>query len=83
MDGINTVTEVELRAATTADIEAIAELWTHGWRDGHLGHVPEALAALRTPESFRVRTAAHLSDTTVAVVRGEVVACRRYAKSLA
>jgi ribosomal protein S18 acetylase RimI-like enzyme len=69
---IKTVTEIELRAATTADTEAIAELWTQGWRDGHLGHVPETLAALRTPESFRVRAAAHLAGTTVAVVRGEV-----------
>lgn len=64
--------EVELRAATVADAAIIAEIWHSGWRDGHLGHVPEALAAHRTPESFRVRTTARLADTTVAVVRGEV-----------
>jgi ribosomal protein S18 acetylase RimI-like enzyme len=66
------VTEVELRAATTADAGAVADIWYHGWRDGHLGSVPEGLAVHRTPESFRARTAAHLGDTTVAVVRGEV-----------
>jgi GNAT superfamily N-acetyltransferase len=66
------MTEVELRPATTNDAEAIADIWHRGWRDGHLGNVPDALAAHRTPESFVVRTAAHLPDTTVAVVRGEV-----------
>jgi ribosomal protein S18 acetylase RimI-like enzyme len=66
------VTDAELRPATSADAGIIADIWHHGWRDGHLGHVPEALTAHRTPESFRVRTAAHLSDATVAVVRGEV-----------
>jgi ribosomal protein S18 acetylase RimI-like enzyme len=72
------MTEVELRIATTADTEAIAHIWHRGWLDGHLGHVPEALVAHRTPQSFGVRTAARLAsgsragDTTVAVVRGEV-----------
>ena len=63
------ITDIELRAATSADAGAIADIWHQGWRDGHLGHVPEALTAHRTPESFRERTAAHLAGTTVAVVR--------------
>jgi GNAT superfamily N-acetyltransferase len=62
------MTGVELRAATNADIEVIAEIWHRGWRDGHLGHVPEALVAHRTPESFRVRTARRIDVATVAVV---------------
>ena len=66
------MTEVELRSAAPADVDAIADLWHRGWRDGHLAHVPDSLAALRTAESFVRRTAARLDDTTVAVVRGEV-----------
>jgi GNAT superfamily N-acetyltransferase len=66
------MTDVELRMAATADTEVIADIWHRGWRDGHLGNVPEALAAHRTPGSFAVRAAAHLTGTTVAVVRGDV-----------
>jgi GNAT superfamily N-acetyltransferase len=66
------VPDAELRSATTADADVIAGIWHRGWRDGHLGNVPEALVAHRTPESFRVRTARRLGDTTVAVVRGDV-----------
>jgi GNAT superfamily N-acetyltransferase len=66
------MTDVELRAATANDADVITDIWHHGWRDGHAGHVPEALASLRTPESFAVRAAARVGDTTVAVVGGEV-----------
>lgn len=66
------MTDVELRPATPADAAAVAAIWHQGWRDGHLGNVPDALAAHRTPESFEARTAAHLPDTTVALVGGEV-----------
>ncbi len=61
-----------LRAAVPVDAEAVARIWLEGWRDGHLGHVPDALVALRTPKSFAQRAGERVADTTVAVVDGEV-----------
>ncbi len=56
-----------LRPAGPEDADAVAVIWRDGWRDGHLGHVPEALVRVRTPESFRTRAAQRVDDTTVAV----------------
>lgn len=50
----------------------MATIWRDGWRDGHVGLVPEALIAVRTDESFSTRAADRVDDTTVAVVDGEV-----------
>jgi ribosomal protein S18 acetylase RimI-like enzyme len=61
-----------LRRATATDAAAVARIWADGWRDGHLGHVPEALVAVRTPASFRDRAAERVSDTVVADVGGFV-----------
>jgi ribosomal protein S18 acetylase RimI-like enzyme len=61
-----------LRTAVAADAPAIAEIWYHGWRDGHLGHVPDALLQVRTRESFSERASERVGDTSVAVSRGEV-----------
>ncbi|GAA2607240.1 GNAT family N-acetyltransferase [Paractinoplanes durhamensis] len=61
-----------MREARIDDVGSIAGIWHQGWRDGHLGHVPAALADERTPETFRTRAADRLPDTTVAVVDGEV-----------
>ena len=62
-----------LRPAEEADAGAITEIWRLGWADGHLGNVPDALVAVRTPETFRSRTIEGLPHTTVALV-GEAVA---------
>jgi GNAT superfamily N-acetyltransferase len=62
----------QVRPARDADAAIVAAIWTRGWPDGHLGHVPDELVALRTPEGFRIRAAARVADTTVAVVDGEV-----------
>jgi ribosomal protein S18 acetylase RimI-like enzyme len=62
----------QLRPATEADAPAVAAIWRDGWRDGHLGHVPDALVAIRTPESFDTRAAERVRDTTVAVDGAEV-----------
>ena len=40
-----------LRPATAGDAEEVAAIWLAGWRESHLGQVPAALAAARTPES--------------------------------
>lgn len=61
-----------VRPATAKDAGAVATIWSDGWRDGHLGLVPDALAAVRTDESFRIRAADRVQDTTVAVVGGKV-----------
>lgn len=64
--------DVSLRSARPEDAAAVATIWRDGWRDGHLGHVPDALVAVQTPESFRTRAAERVGDTTVAVVGSEV-----------
>lgn len=46
-----------LRPARPADAAAIAEVWHSGWRDAHLGNVPDALVALRTAEAFATMAA--------------------------
>jgi GNAT superfamily N-acetyltransferase len=61
-----------LRPATPADVPVIAEIWYHGFRDGHLGNVPDELVAVRTAESFGPRTAHRIEDAVVAVVDDEV-----------
>ncbi|HZN73099.1 MAG TPA: GNAT family N-acetyltransferase [Micromonosporaceae bacterium] len=61
-----------IRTATAEDSPVVAAIWRDGWRDGHLGHVPGALVAERTPESFDERAAQRVDDTTVAVVDGTV-----------
>jgi GNAT superfamily N-acetyltransferase len=63
---------IRLRQSTVEDTPAVASIWYHGWRDGHLGHVPEAVAAVRTKASFGVRAADRITDTTVATVDGVV-----------
>jgi ribosomal protein S18 acetylase RimI-like enzyme len=63
---------VHLRPATPGDAAAVAAIWEQGWRDGHLGNVPDTLVAARTPDSFRTRAADRVADTTVAVTGGRV-----------
>jgi|SRR5262245_17865922 len=63
---------VELRRGEDGDAGAIAEIWRLGWRDAHLGFVPEELAETRTEESFRARTVARSGDMTVALVDGAI-----------
>lgn len=63
---------VTLRAATPGDAPAIADVWWRGWRDGHLGNVPDALVRDRTEASFGVRALPRTADTVVAIVDGAV-----------
>ena len=57
-----------LRPARLDDSKAVAKIWYDGWRDGHLGHVPDDLIAARTQESFVLRASQRVSDTVVAIV---------------
>ena len=63
---------LSLRPASVEDAEAIATIWYSGWCDGHLGHVPEALVAARTRESFRSRAVDRSGDTVVAVAGHDI-----------
>ncbi len=60
--------QVTLRPARDEDASDIAEIWHLGWRDGHLGFVPQELADVRSEASFRTRASERL--TTVATVDG-------------
>ena len=64
---------VALRPARADDAETIAEIWRQGWRDGHLGHVPQELVDIRTEASFATRSLERIPDATVATVDGAVV----------
>ncbi|MGH1488041.1 MAG: GNAT family N-acetyltransferase [Acidimicrobiales bacterium] len=57
-----------LRPGTEQDAPAVASLWHDGWRDGHLGFVPDELLAARTPELFSERAHQRVDDTTVLTV---------------
>lgn len=61
-----------LRPADRGDAPAVAEIWRLGWRDGHLGFVPDELIAARTDASFGTRAAQRVEDTTVATIDGRV-----------
>ncbi|MFQ6329833.1 hypothetical protein ACLMAL_27365 [Nocardia sp. CWNU-33] len=61
---------VELREARAEDAESIAAIWYAGWRDCHLGNVPDELVAIRPQESFALRAAQRIDDTTVLMVAG-------------
>ena len=63
---------VELRPGRPEDAGAVAEIWRAGWRDGHLGFVPDELVAARDEASFRTRATERVADTTVAVVDGQL-----------
>jgi GNAT superfamily N-acetyltransferase len=64
---------IVLRPACAADAVRVAEVWHDSWRDGHLGHVPDALVAVRTRGSFGPRAADRIADTVVATDGGAIV----------
>jgi ribosomal protein S18 acetylase RimI-like enzyme len=53
------------RDARASEIERLAKLWFDGWQDAHAELLPEALARLRTLESFQVRLVAGLDRVRV------------------
>ncbi len=64
---------IRLRPATANDATGVAAIWHQGWRDGHLGFVPDGLIALRSAETFAARAPERVADTTVAELDGVVV----------
>lgn len=63
----------QLRPAASTDTDAVVDVWFTGWREAHLGHVPDALLAHRSEETFRRRIPVILDTTTVATVDHRVV----------
>ena len=63
---------VRLRPAGPDDAATVAEIWRAGWREAHIGNVPDALVAARTDESFRIRAMESVAKTTVAMVGAEL-----------
>lgn len=64
--------DLVVRRAEAGDLDVLASLWEHAWHDGHDGHVPDALAAVRTAATFHDRMAERIEQTTVVVRGGEV-----------
>jgi len=54
-----------VRPAEASELDHLARVWYDGWQDAHAGIVPDALARLRTLESFRDRLAAALAQIRV------------------
>lgn len=61
-----------LRPAALDDVEPLARIWYDGWREAHLGRVPDELLPHRTPDTFRARVPVNLPITTVATVDSEL-----------
>ena len=55
-----------IRPGQVADIEALATIWYDGWRDAHLGIVPEELIRARSRASFAPRLRQALNEVRVA-----------------
>lgn len=64
---------MDIRAADTSEIDALAALWYEGWQDAHAQILPAELAQHRTLDSFRQRLRAALPDVRVAGPVGEPV----------
>lgn len=67
------MSNIVLRAANNADIEAIAQVWHEAWGDGHTGNVPARLHAYRKLEHFRERVPQRITNTTVAVIETRII----------
>ncbi len=64
---------MHIRDAAVAEIDRLARIWYDGWQDAHARILPEALARVRTLESFRERLQAALADVRVADASGDLV----------
>ena len=58
---------IRLRPATPQDLPAIVEVWSAAWRDGHVGHVPDELLAVRDSAYFTAQATQRLGTTWVAI----------------
>ena len=56
---------MEVREATTDDIDALAQIWFEGWLDAHAALVPEELARVRTYDNLHARLRNELAEVRV------------------
>ena len=56
------VSRIDLRPLTAPEAGASADMWHAGWRDGHLGIVPDALVPFRDRDTFLKRLEASLQQ---------------------
>lgn len=64
------------RRAELADADAIATIWYDGWRDGHLGNLPDDLVEVRLAEDWTARAQRRVGESatsTVVAVIDEIV----------
>lgn len=64
---------MQIRQADKDAVHRVAQIWHLGWHLGHAAVVDNELVGLRVPEEFVARTQAHLSETYVALVEGEII----------
>ncbi|MGC1503138.1 MAG: GNAT family N-acetyltransferase [Sulfitobacter sp.] len=63
---------MRFRKAEVGETAFIAAMWHKGWHEGHAAHVPADLVVMRTADEFEARTAAHITQTTVLEVDGQI-----------
>jgi len=56
---------MEVRKATTDEIDALVQIWYDGWRDAHAALVPAELVRIRTVENLQERLPELLPETRV------------------
>jgi pimeloyl-ACP methyl ester carboxylesterase len=64
---------IALRPATTDEVGRVSVIWSAGWRDAHLGRVPDRLLAARGPDYFPTCAAERTAHTRVTLVCGTAV----------
>jgi len=57
--------EIDVRAASAAELDQLARVWYDGWQDAHAAIVPAELKRLRTLENLRERLATALTEVRV------------------
>jgi ribosomal protein S18 acetylase RimI-like enzyme len=67
------IMSMQIRPAEHTELDLLAKLWYDAWQDAHARILPEALARVRTLQSFRERLQADLAHVRVAGARGAPV----------
>ena len=67
----------DVRPATTAEVDQIAQVWFDGWHEAHAHLVPADLTRIRTLESFAERLHPMLPDIRVIGAAGAPVGSAR------
>ena len=63
----------EINAATSSDLDAIAEMVNHNWHETYSSHLPSTLCNERNPRVFRKQLERNLGNSTIARVGHKIV----------